>query len=67
MKNLVKEIQKAVNSKMGRENGIATLILRINGEQVKVKVNAGDYYTPMQIAMTFAGVQDARLEIDCGR
>jgi hypothetical protein len=64
MKVLVNEIQKAVNAKMGRENGQATLILRINGERVKVKVNAGDFYTPMQIAMTFSGVEDAHLEID---
>jgi len=67
MKVLINEIQKAVNAKMGRENGKATLILRINGERVKVKVNAGDFYTPMQIAMSFAGVEDAQMEIDCGR
>lgn len=67
MKNLAKEIQKAVNSKMGRENGQGNLILSVNGKQIKVKVNVGDFYTPMQIAMTFAGVQDARLEIDCKR
>jgi len=68
MKVLINEIQKAVNAKMGRENGSAWLILRINGERVKVKVNAGDFYTPMQIAMTFQnlGVEDAHLEIDCG-
>jgi hypothetical protein len=67
MKNLVKEIQKAVNARMSRENGQATLILRINGERVKIKVNAGDFYTPMQIAMGFVGVEHAELEIECGR
>lgn len=65
--NLVKEIQKAVNARMSKVNGQATLVLRINGEQVKIKVNAGDYYTPMQIAMSFAGVEHAELEIECGR
>jgi hypothetical protein len=65
-KQIAKQIQSAVNEKMGPENGKSNLVFRINGERFKISVNSGDFYTPMKIAESFPNVEDVVLETDCG-
>lgn len=63
-RELVKKIQTAVNSRMGKENGTANLIVRLDGERIKVKVNAGDFYTPVEILNNlFPEVEYIEMEI----
>lgn len=52
-RELIKKIQATVNSRMGKENGSANLIVRLDGERVKIKVNAGDFYSPVEILNKF--------------
>lgn len=65
-RELVQKIQAAVNSRLGKENGTANLIVRLDGERIKVKVNAGDFYTPVEILNNlFPEVEYIEMEILC--
>lgn len=65
-REIVKKIQAAVNSRLGKENGTANLILRLDGQRVAVKVNAGDFYTPVEILNNlFPEVEYIEMEILC--
>ena len=64
-REIVKKIQTTVNSRTGKENGTANLIIRLDGERVKVKVNAGDFYAPMEILSTyFPQVEFVEMEVE---